>query len=102
MCEEDIVMILFKSLSASYNFFITTLKMMPMKELTIEYVMARLMHGMSKHKEKEPQGKNMEMVARQSKAGDPPPWQDVKTCFYCTTMRGFAPKRRTRKKMYQQ
>ena len=81
--EEDIVMTLLESLPASYEFLITALETMPMKELTMEYVTARLMHEMSKRKEKEPQGEDVAMVARQSKAGDPRLRQGVKTCFYC-------------------
>jgi hypothetical protein len=54
--EEDVVMTLLESLQASYEYLITALKTMLMKELTIEYVMACLMHKLSKRKEKEPQG----------------------------------------------
>src|ERR1700724_2727756 len=59
------------------------LETMPMKELTTEYVTARLMHEMSKRKEKEPQGEEVALVSRQSKGGDPRLRQGVKTCFYC-------------------
>jgi hypothetical protein len=81
--EEDIVMTLLESLPASYEFLITALETMPMKELTMEYVTARLMHEMSKRKEKELQGEDVAMVARKNKAGDPRLRQGVKTCFYC-------------------
>ena len=81
--EEDIVMTLLESLPASYEFLITALETMPMKELTMEYVTARLMHEMSKRKEKEPQGEEVALVSRQSKGGDPRLRQGVKTCFYC-------------------
>jgi hypothetical protein len=64
MQEKDIVMTLLESLPASYKYLITTLETMPMKDLTIEYVVARLMYEMSKRKEKEPQGKNTVIVAR--------------------------------------
>ena len=53
MRDEDIVMTLLeKSLPISYKKLITTLETMPMKELTMDYMTARLMHEMSKHKEK--------------------------------------------------
>ena len=48
---------LLDSLPASYEYFITTLETMLMKELTMKHVTARLMHEMSKRKEKEPKTK---------------------------------------------
>ena len=81
--EEDIVMTLLESLPTSYEFLITALETMPTKELTMEYVTARLMHEMSKRKEKEPQGDDAAMVARQSKAAYHPLRQGVRTCFHC-------------------
>ena len=83
MREEDIVMTLLESLPTSYEFLITALETMPTKELTMEYVTARLMHEMSKRKEKEPQGDDAAMVARQSKPVYPPLRQGVRTCFHC-------------------
>ena len=43
------------------------MKMMPMKEFRMDNVMVRLLHEMSKCKEKEPQGEDAAMVLRQSK-----------------------------------
>ena len=81
--DKDIVMTLLGSLLALYKYLITALETMPMKELTMKYVTARLMHEMSKHKEKELQGKDVAMVSRQSKAGDPPSRRGVNTCLHC-------------------
>ena len=72
MQEEDIVMTLFTSFPALYEYLIIALETMPMKELMMEYVTARLMHEISKSNEKEPQDEGMAMVLRQSKAGNPP------------------------------
>ena len=47
----------------------------------MEYVTTRLIHKISKHKEMEPQGEDVAMVARHSKAGDPRLRQRMKTCF---------------------
>lgn len=47
--EEDIVM----TLPTSYEYLITILELMLMKELTIKYVMTHLIHEISKRKEKE-------------------------------------------------
>ena len=60
-------MTLLESLPALYEYLDTALETMPMIELTMEYVAARLMHGMSKRKEKKPQGKDVTMVSRASK-----------------------------------
>ena len=60
--EEDIVMTLLDSLPSSYEHFITALETRPMKELTLEFVTARLMHEVAKRKEKEPQGDDVAMV----------------------------------------
>ncbi len=84
--DEDIVMTLLESLPASYEYLITALETMPMKELTMEYVTARLMHEVSKRKEKEPQGDDAAMMLRQGKAGNSFPrqgGQGGRTCFYC-------------------
>ena len=51
--EEDIVMTLLESLLGSYKYLMTTLETTLMKKLTMEYVTTRLMHEMSKRKEKE-------------------------------------------------
>lgn len=52
--EENIVMTLLENFPTSYKYLITTLEMMLMKEMTMGYVMAHLMHEMLKRKEKEP------------------------------------------------
>ena len=52
MRNEDIVMILFKSLPTTYENLIVVLETMLTKELMMEYMMTHLMYGMSKHKEK--------------------------------------------------
>lgn len=54
MRNEDIVMVFFESLSASYQFLIIAMKTIPMKELTMDYVTTRLMDEMSKYNEKTP------------------------------------------------
>ena len=52
--DENIVMILFESLLALYEYLITALETMLMNELTMNYVMTRLIHNMLKLKKKEP------------------------------------------------
>jgi hypothetical protein len=48
----------------------SALKTTPMKELTMDYVMARLRHGMSKCKETDLQDKDTAMVLQQSNNGN--------------------------------
>ena len=81
--DEDVVMTLLESLPPSYEYLITALETMPMKELTMEYVTARLMHEMSKKKEKEPQGDDAAMVSKQGKGGFSSTRKDSRTCFHC-------------------
>ena len=54
-----------------------------MKELTMEYVTTRLMHEMSKRKEKEPQGDDAAMVSKQGKGGNSSSRKESRTCFFC-------------------
>ena len=74
---------LLKSFPTLYEYLITTVETMLMKELMMEYVTTRLMHKISNCKENEPQGENMVVVSCQSKADDSPSRQGVKMCFYC-------------------
>ena len=60
--DKYIIIILLESLPTSFEYLITAMETMPMKELTMDYVTAHLMHEMSKCKEKEPQGEDAAMV----------------------------------------
>lgn len=83
--EEDIVRILFESLPMSYEYLITALETMLMKDLTMKYVTACLMPNMSKCKKKD-QGKDEAMVSHQNKVGDLFSQQGVRTYFYCNKL----------------
>lgn len=52
MISEDIEMTLLERLPPLYEYLITVLEMITIKELTIEYITSRSMHEMSKRKEK--------------------------------------------------
>ncbi len=67
MRDEDVVMTLLESLPPSYKYLITALETLPMQDLTMEYVTARLMHEVSKRKEKEPQGDDATLVSMQGR-----------------------------------
>lgn len=60
-------MTLLEILSPSYKHLITTLKMMPMKELNMKYVTTRLTYKISKKKEKEPQDNDVVILLHQDK-----------------------------------
>lgn len=52
--NKNIVLTLLESMSHFYEHLITILEIMPKNELTVYYMMAHLMHKMSKKEEKEP------------------------------------------------
>ncbi len=49
----------------------------------MEFVTTRLMHEVSKRREKEPQGDNVTMVSTQERGGTAYTRKDTKTCYYC-------------------
>lgn len=83
MRDEDVVITLLAILQSSFNNLMTDLETMPIKELTMEFVMARLMHEMTKRKEKECQGEDIAMVLRQDKGNNLSTCKNIKTCYYC-------------------
>jgi hypothetical protein len=64
MKDEDVVMTLLDSLPPSFEHLITALETRPMKELTLDFITARLMYEVSKRKEKKPQGDDAAMLSR--------------------------------------
>jgi hypothetical protein len=54
-----------------------------MQDLTMEFVTARLMHEVSKRREKEPRGDDATMVSMQGKRETTSTRKDTKTCYYC-------------------
>ena len=83
MRTENIVMILLESLLTSFKYLITAVKTMPMKELTMDYVTAHLMHKMLKRKENEPQSEDAAMMLCQIKGNNSFSHQGAKSCFHC-------------------
>jgi hypothetical protein len=81
--DEDVVMTLLESLPPSYEYLITALETLPMKDLTMEFVTARLMHEVSKRREKDPQGDDAALVSMQGKGGITSTCKETKRCYYC-------------------
>jgi hypothetical protein len=77
--DEDVVMTLLESLPPS-EYLITALETLPMQDLTMEFVTARLMHEVSKRREKELQGDDAAMVSMQGRAGTTSTCKDTNTC----------------------
>ena len=70
MKDEVVIMILLDSLPPSFDHLITTLETRPFFELTLDFITTRLMHKVSKRKEKEPQGDDAAMLSRQLRTFD--------------------------------
>ena len=81
--DENIIMTLFESLPASYEYLITALGMMLIKEFMIDYLTACLMHEISKCKQNEYQGGNATMILQKNKGGNSNQHQGMKLNFYC-------------------
>lgn len=81
--DEDVVMTLLESLPPSFESLITALETMHMKDLTMEFVTARLMHEVSKRKEKEPHGDDAALASRQNKWGGSSSHGEPKVCYNC-------------------
>jgi hypothetical protein len=67
MKEEDIVMTLLDSLPSSFEHLITALETLALADLTMEFVVSRLMHEVSKRKERGAQSGEEALVAAQNK-----------------------------------
>ena len=80
---EDVVMTLLQSLPDSFDYLIAALETRPLTELTIEYVTSRLMHEVTKKKEKEVKGEDSALFVHQAKKGAPSKSFPPRTCFHC-------------------
>ncbi len=73
--DEDVYMVLFMSLPPSFDNLVTSLESMSTKDVNLQFILARLLHEVSKRKESE-NTKNVALFNKTHKANE-------KLCFYC-------------------
>ena len=84
MKNEDVVLTLLDSLPPSFDHLITALKTRLMSELTLDFITTRLMHEVSKRKEKELQRDDVTMLSRQARTFDNNKRRgNVPRCYNC-------------------
>jgi hypothetical protein len=79
--DEDVYMVLFMSLPPSFDNLVTSLESMCTKYVDLQFIVARLLHEMSKRKECE----SSETIALLNKTHK----SNEKLCFYCKKPRHF-------------
>lgn len=81
--DDDVVMTLLESLPPSFENLITALETLRFEDLTMEFVTARMMHEVSKRKEKEVHGDDAALVLRQNNGGSSFSRGEPKVCYNC-------------------
>jgi hypothetical protein len=73
--DEDVYMVLFMSLPPSFDNLVTILESMSTKDVDLQFILAPLLHEVSKRKENE-NTENVTLLNKTHKANE-------KLCFYC-------------------
>jgi transposase InsO family protein len=81
--EEDIVMTLLESLPSSFDNLIIALETLRLEDLTMAFVTARMMHEVTKRKEKENHGDDAALFSKQNKGGSSSTRAESRSCFNC-------------------
>ena len=81
--EEDIVMTLLESLPPSFENLIIALETLRLEDLTMAFVTARMMHEVTKRKEKENHGEDAALFSRQNKGGSSSSRGETRLCYNC-------------------
>jgi hypothetical protein len=79
--DEDVYMVLFMSLPPSFDNLVTSLESMSIKDVDLQFIVARLLHEVSKRKECE-SSETIALVNKTHKSNE-------KLCFYCKKPRHF-------------
>jgi hypothetical protein len=79
--DEDVYMVLLMSLPPSFDNLVTSLELMSNKDVDLQFIIARLLHEMSKRKECE----SFDTIALVNKTHK----SNEKLCFYCKKPRHF-------------
>jgi hypothetical protein len=79
--NEDVYMVLLMSLPPSFDNLVTSLESMSTKDVDLQFIVARLLHEVSKRKENE----STEYAALLNKTHK----ANEKLCFYCKKLRHF-------------
>jgi len=79
--DEDVYMVLLMSLPPSFDNLVTSLESMSNKDVDLQFIIARLLHEMSKRKECE----SFDTIALVNKTHK----SNEKLCFYCKKPRHF-------------
>jgi len=89
--DEDVYMVLFMSLPPSFDNLVTSLESMSIKDVDLQFIIARLLHKVSKRKECE----SSETTTLVNKTHN----SNKKLCFYCKKPRHFVKNCLKNKKM---
>jgi hypothetical protein len=76
--DEDVYMVLLMSFPSSFNNLVMSLESMSTKDVDFQFIVARLLHEVSKKKESE-NTKNATLLNKTHKANE-------KLCFYCNKL----------------
>ncbi len=79
--DEDVYMVLLMNLPPSFDNLVTSLESMSTKDVDLQFIIARLLHEVSKRKECE-SSETTALVNKTHKSNE-------KLCFYCKKLRHF-------------
>ena len=81
--EEDILLTLLESLPPSFENLIIALETLRLEDLTMAFVTARMIHEVTKRKEKENHGEDAALFSRQNKGGSSSSRGESRLCYNC-------------------
>jgi hypothetical protein len=79
--DEDVCMVLFMNLPPSFDNLVTSLESISTKDVNLQFIITRLLHGVSKRKKCE-SSETTALVNKTHKSNE-------KLCFYCKKLEHF-------------